>query len=621
MRPRRRTGLLAELQRRKVIRVAVVYAASAFVVLQAADLMLPALMLPEWTYRLLVLLALLGFPIAIGLAWALEMTADGVRVTARRTGAHDDEPPPSLLGRRTVIAASLLTVLGVGLGAGWFLRPVTGAGADRTNGAPDKSIAVLPFADFSPGGDHDWFADGLAEEILNALARLPDLRVASRTGSFQYREQGADVAAIAASLGVAHILEGSVRRAGDQVRITAQLIRARDNAHLWSQTFDRDAADVIRVQEEIAYEIARTLRTALDPEQLARMVAAGTNSVAAHEAFLRYWHLMHRGSELEDWRLALEAYDRLEAARSLDPQFFRAHARAADFWINQMTPTTRWYGVTDLRYQERLGKAVEALTAAEATAPDEASRLEAERTRAQLDVRLRDVLALSQRIVRLNPSADEWLILGISAIAIGQYDVARDAFRRAAARREDLRWGTASLAQYYQRVDPAAALELVDSLLQDDVTNLEDLYQAHRVLLTGDRVEQAAGIAEQYLARSTERIGTVLVRIRQLCAEGRSAEAERYFASLDAGGDLDVVARWHALIYLGRSTDAAEVLRPLDDAGELFVLSTFLVYTFFDPRPFPKLSATLRRHGALRAEPLPIPYACPATTRNGGPDR
>lgn len=150
----------------------------------------------------------------------------------------------------------------------------------------------------------------------------------------------------------------------------------------------------------------------------------------------------------------------------------------------------------------------------------------------------------------------------------------------------------------------------------EESRNLNDLYQVHRVFLAGGRVEQAAEVAERYLARSTDPTGGTLVRVRQLCAEGRTREAEVYVDSLGAAltGDpaYDVVIFWNALNYLGRPAEAAELLRPYDDAGELYVLSQFLVYTFFDPRPFPNLSALLRRNGALREEQLPIPYQCPA---------
>jgi TolB-like protein len=617
-------SLFAELKRRKVFRVAVVYAATAFVVLQAADIMLPAMGVPAWAMGLIVTLLGLGFPVALVLGWALELTPDGVRVTPPRLPTATEQPAPSLLGRRTAIAAGVLVVLGIGLGAGWFLRPVPAPGTPATGAvvaagavaaAGDRSVAVLPFADFSPGGDQEWFSDGLAEEILNALARLPDLRVASRTGSFQFRGHAGDVRAIADSLGVAHILEGSVRRSGDQLRITAQLIRAADDAHLWSQNFDRDAADVIRVQEEIALEIARTLQTALDPDELARMVAAGTNSVAAHEALLRYLHLQHRSIHLEDWGMLLEAYDALEEARTLDPQFYRAHAEAAAFWMGQLAPTNRAHGITRLSYDERYANALARMRAAESSAPDPRSRLEAERNRAQLEVRLWDVVALSQQIVELDPDGQEWYELGVSATHVGRWDLAREAFAEAAKQAEDVRFGRIGIAADYHRVDPAAALELIGPWLAGDAQNLDQLYQAHRILLAAGRVEQAAAIADAYLARSPSPSGRILARVRQLCGEGRTAEAEAYADSLgDAPtGDPgeDAIVRWHILSYLGRPAEAADVLRHYDDAGELYVLSTFLTYTFFDPRPFPNLSALLRRNGALRDEPLPIPYQCP----------
>lgn len=606
-------SFIDELKRRKVVRVAAVYAAAAFVVLQAADLILPRLGVPDWAMSLVVVLALLGFPLALALAWVLDITPDGVRVTPSMSPANraDGEPPPALFGRRTLIATAVLIMFGSALGVGIVLTPAPRQSAAVGAVISDRSVAVLPFADFSPDGDQQWFSDGLAEEILNALARLHDVRVAARTGSFQFRERGADVRAIADSLGVAHILEGSVRRTGDRVRITAQLIRASDYAHLWSQNFDRDAGDIIGVQEEIAYEIARTLQTALDPEELARMVAAGTNSVAAYEAFLRYWYFLDRAIELEEWPLLLRAEEMLETARREDPQFWRAHDEAANFWLAQLTPTSRFYGVTQLDYSVRHAKALERVRAAEAAAVDALSRLRSERRRAQLEIRLRDVLQLSQRIVELEPSGDEWQQLGIAASHIGQYDVARDAYRRAAQRPHELRLGLMDLAADYHRVDPAAAAELIAGWLGGDMANLDQLYQAHRILLAAGRVQQAAVLAERYLARSTAPTGLVVVRLRQLCAEGRAAEAAAYFDSVPAHV-VDTWLRWLAAHYLRRRSAAVEAVRPLDDAGELYTLSQFLTHTFFDPAPFPKLSAALRRHGALRTQPLPIPYACPA---------
>jgi tetratricopeptide (TPR) repeat protein len=341
------------------------------------------------------------------------------------------------------------------------------------------------------------------------------------------------------------------------------------------------------------------------------MVAVGTNSVAAYEAFLRYRHFVDRATELEEWPLLLRGQEMLEAARAADPQFWRAHDEAAEFWMVQLTPTSRWYGVTDLDYPTRHANALDRVRAAEASAPDALSRLRSERRRAELEIRLRDVLVYSQRIVEMDPSGEEWLQLGSAATYVGQYQLARDAYRRAAQRTEDLRFGLFDLAERYHRVDAHAALELISAWLDGEMNNLSEMYQTHRILLAAGRVRDAGVIAERYLARSAAPASMALVRLRQLCAEGRSAEAAAHFDTLPTHV-LEIWLYWHAAHYLGRHNAAVDALRDLDDGGELYTLSQFLTYTFFDPTPFPRLSATLRRHGALRPQPLPIPYACPA---------
>ena len=284
------TSFVAELKRRRVFRVGAVYAAAAYVVLEASDLMLPRLGVPDWVISLLVLLALAGFILAVALAWAFELTPDGVR----RTGAHPgagklrDEP---VLGARSAIVAVGLVVLGVGVGAGWFLKPKPDVSTAPAAGAaePDdnKSVAVLPFDDMSPGKDQAWFSDGLTEEILNSLARLEEIRVTARNSSFQFKGRAVDVREIGRQLGVANVVEGSVRRAGDRLRITAQLIRTSDGFHLWSNTYDRQLEDVFAVQLDIAENIARVLDVYLDASRRERMVASGTRDPAAFVHYLR----------------------------------------------------------------------------------------------------------------------------------------------------------------------------------------------------------------------------------------------------------------------------------------------------------------------------------------------
>lgn len=200
-----------------------------------------------------------------------------------------------------------------------------------------KSIAVLPFDDLSESQDQQWFADGLAEEILNSLARTPDLSVTGRTSSFSFRGSNEDIPTIAGALGVAHILEGSVRREGDQIRVTAQLVRARDGMHLWSENFDHPAANLIQVQEAIAVNIAVAMRTATDPGALAALVSSGTRSVPAFEAYLRglagYTMMLETG----DVGAYTKAIDEFEQAVEIDPEFAVAYGEIANYWITQLS--------------------------------------------------------------------------------------------------------------------------------------------------------------------------------------------------------------------------------------------------------------------------------------------
>jgi len=328
-------SLFTELKRRKVVRVAVVYAATAFVVLQAADIMLPRLGVPEWAMSLIVVLVVLGFPVAMVLAWALELTPDGVRVTPATRQSDATEPAPSLLGGRTVAITALLVVLGIGLGTGWLLRPITTPGtpageaiAEGPRAAPEDlraSIAVLPFADLSPEGDQEYFSDGLAEEILNVLTRVQGLRVASRTSSFLFKGERKSIPVIAEELGVDHVLEGSVRKAGDQVRITAQLIAADGDAHLWSDTYDGElsAETLFALQDEIARAIVAALQ-----EHVGRAfdgaieVAAVTDNLDAYELYLQARQSMSLLT-VESARVRVEL---LERAVEADPGFAEAWA-------------------------------------------------------------------------------------------------------------------------------------------------------------------------------------------------------------------------------------------------------------------------------------------------------
>jgi len=334
-------SLWLELKRRKVVRVAVVYAATAFAVLQAADIMLEQMNVPDWGMGLVVAFVVLGFPIALVLAWALELTPDGIRKTDAPVAG---ESAPALLGKRTVLAAALLVVLGIGLGAGWLLKPATdapdqppapvaGTPAIETvptstadgeilaaaAGEPDQNtIAVLPFLNMSADPDNAFFADGISEELLNILAGVDGLKVASRTSAFSFKGKDTPIPQIARELGVRHILEGSVRRQGDRVRITAQLIETRSDTHLWSETFERELVDIFRVQEEIAQAITLALKDVLGVRTVS--VAATTTDLTAYELFLRGRTRFYQRVGLD------EAIADLRSAVERDPDFAEAWA-------------------------------------------------------------------------------------------------------------------------------------------------------------------------------------------------------------------------------------------------------------------------------------------------------
>lgn len=298
----RMNHFFSELRRRKVVRVVAGYAIVAWLVAQVADLAADNFGAPGWFMPMLLVVLALGLPVAAILAWAYETTPDGVR--REENGA----PVRGLFATRRgrlvfggLLVALLLAAVSFPV---WRSTFADGGGSTGPAGAtptvsgpvapavPAKSVAVLPFADLSEAGDQAWFADGLTEEILNSLAALPELRVTSRTSSFRFRGEGRDIRAIADTLGVANVVEGSVRRFGDDLLVTAQLIRASDGSHLMSERYERPADDLFDVQRDVAERIAATLDVFLDDDRRERMFSSGTRDVEAFEAYLRGMDVM-----------------------------------------------------------------------------------------------------------------------------------------------------------------------------------------------------------------------------------------------------------------------------------------------------------------------------------------
>ena len=310
----------AELKRRHVFRIAAVYGGVGFVIVQAADVFVPALHLPPWILSAVAILVVLGFPIAILIAWAFELGPGGLKKTEDATDTEIDEIVAQPAGRRWPIGlAALAGVLLIGLSAWWLAT-----GRIRGTGTYD-SIAVLPFENMSGNEDLEYFSDGLSEELLNALAGVEDLRVAARTSSFAFKDSNADIRTIADSLGVETVLEGSVRRSGDEVRITVQLIDAEHGFHLWSNEYDRDLDDVFATQDEIASAVTAALIPRLKAED-APITRGGTKNVAAYDEYLK---------GREKWRtrnveLLHESIDHFRSAVEMDPEFALAWSGLAD---------------------------------------------------------------------------------------------------------------------------------------------------------------------------------------------------------------------------------------------------------------------------------------------------
>lgn len=334
-------GIVAELSRRNVIRVGVAYLVFAWLALQVLDVVAPILDIPDWVGKTLLVLLALGVAPVLFLSWAYELTPEGLKRTHEVTL---DESITRKTGRRLDAAVLVLLVLTLGLFAWQQLRPTPAARplagtvqpASKPAGAEARrSIAVLPFRDMSPGKDQGWFADGLTEEILNSLARLPELMVTARTSAFTFKDSDRPIPEIAKALGVAYVVEGSVRRSDGQLRVTAQLIRATDGFHLWSQSYDRTAADSLQVQQDIAGNVARMLDVYLDDKQRAQMFASGTHDPEAFDAFLRGRGLFAQAHRT-DFGLLWQANTWFEKALQHDPRYARAHYMHHDAYAHTL---------------------------------------------------------------------------------------------------------------------------------------------------------------------------------------------------------------------------------------------------------------------------------------------
>jgi adenylate cyclase len=477
----------AELKRRHVIRLAIVYLIVGWVVIQAADVIFPALQIPDWAFRLVVVLALLGFPVALVLAWGFDLTHSGVVRT----------PNAAATATATAPTATVAT--------------------------SEKSIAVLPFVNMSDDKENEYFSDGITEEILNALTKVLDLQVASRSSAFAFKGKEIDIREVGRKLGVATVLEGSVRKASNRVRITAQLISVDNGYHLWSETYDRELADVFAIQDEIARAIVDALKVKLAGGETQPLVIESTRNMEAYTLYLKGRFVFNKFTE-PDLKVSHDLY---EQALQLDPRFAQAQAGIADTW---MQLADDWVAPTEAYPKAK---------------------------------------AAARRALELNPDLAE------AHTAVGKvlgwfdwdFDSAELALRRAVAsnpKYADAHWGLGSVLPTTGRLDEGLA-EMRTALALDPLSATFSRWVA-RFLLYGRRYDEAITQARNTLELDLQHSHAYLVMGHAYLAKG---DVDRALRAYEDGAKVGSVAFFNAftaraLAVMGRTDEARALLRELD---------------------------------------------------------
>ena len=313
-------SFFSELKRRNVYKVTIAYAVVSWLLIQVATQVFPFFEIPNWAVRLVVLLLVIGFPIAFILGWAFELTPEGIK----RTEELDQMPQQQSKNRAWIYVVIIAGAISIGL---FFLGRYTAsfrAGAQRTE-TFEKSIAVLPFENLSDDKANAYFATGIQDEIMTRLAKIADLKVISRTSTRQYQSRSGNLSQIAKQLGIAHVLEGSVQKVGEQVRVNVQLIRADDDSHLWAETYDRKLTDIFGVESDVAKSIAQSLQAKLSGREEQAFGVKPTSNPDAYDAYLR--GLAAEGESIDSVYSTQKAISFYKRAVHLDPTFGLAWSR------------------------------------------------------------------------------------------------------------------------------------------------------------------------------------------------------------------------------------------------------------------------------------------------------
>jgi len=560
-------SFVEELKRRNVFRVGIAYVISAWILLQFVDLVLENIQAPDWVMKVFMLALAIGFPLAIFFAWAFEMTPEGLK---KEKDIDRTQSITSQTGRK--LDFSIIIVLAVALG--WFAwdkfvaspePPTTATVTSPTDSessrepipepaAPAKSIAVLPFINMSEDAGNEYFSDGISEEILNALAKVKELKVAGRTSSFAFKGRNEDLRLIGETLGVSHILEGSVRKAGNKVRITAQLIKVDDGFHMWSDTYDRELTDIFAIQDEIAGAILKELKATL----------LGGQNIASTRADTRAYdlYLLARQRIYTRNRMQLEsALELLDQATEIDPDFAPAWAQKG---IASLLLSDQDYGTIPFSESQAQGRL--ALSKALDLDPQLAEGL-AGLGLYQLRQPIaeeRDLAAATlQSALAINPSlinASNWLqnVLSRTGKPGESLQILEDMLERDPLYKPGI--GNTAL-QYSLRGDPDKAMSIVKRA-QQFLTDDPFLARNEAMILNfSGRTAEALPLAEFSYARAPSDFNSYVFLAVALAASGQ----------FERVADLNVSRpgiRINALLYLDRHEEASILAYQWANSGQ-----------------------------------------------------
>lgn len=512
----------------------------------------------------------------------------------------------SVVRRRLVLAAASA---GAALIA--FILVFVQPGGDRAQ--LDRSVAVLSFESLSPGDDIEWFAAGLAEELTNALTRMPYLHVASRRASDAAASQADGTAELGDLLGVAHLLEGSVRQDNGMIRVSVSLISADDGAQVWSGHYDRAFENILEIQSEISSDLANLLDTALDPETLRGMVSAGTESISAYEAYLRGQAAMRRFSQTGDhahWRAAGDFLDR---ARSIDPTFAEAHAAAALVYRYENTPSLVMRPNPDTgetyrrEYTARMGAAI-----AGARSEIEAAAYRARRDQELFE--LTEAAAAYETYLEERPNDwDRWFDYSNTLIMLGRFESAEEVVRDLDRRLPMA--DTFNRSILIQHATKARAFSLAADIARRTLAHAPyegfALMESHAALLRVGAVEEAATINQRIQASDLGRFARQGAEMRQLCAEGDGAQVAEMGRDIIDEPRARIMA-FGVLMMLGDEDAAYERLVQIDEPGIPGFAREMLFNPSVDPSRLPYLAEAVIAAGGRLAEPSPPLVRCPA---------